>query len=50
MTNKRNGVLYIGITNSLVRRIYEHRKSLCDGFARKYKLKILVYYEIFNDV
>ena len=50
ITNKRNGVLYIGITNSLVRRIYEHRKSLCDGFAKKYKLKILVYYEIFNDV
>ncbi|MCA6084749.1 MAG: GIY-YIG nuclease family protein [Endomicrobium sp.] len=50
MTNKRSDVLYIGVTNFLARRIYGHKKSLCDGFAKKHKLKILVYYEMLSDV
>ncbi len=48
-TNKINTVLYIGITNELVRRIYEHKQKLVEGFTARYKLDKLVYYEIFTD-
>ena len=49
MTNKRNTVLYTGVTNDLKRRVYEHREKLVDGFTRKYIVTKLVYYEIFQD-
>ena len=49
MTNKNNTVLYTGVTNNLVRRIYEHKNKLIDGFTKKYNIINLVYYEIFND-
>jgi len=41
MTNRRNGILYIGVTSDLVRRCYEHREGLVDGFTRRYSLKCL---------
>jgi putative endonuclease len=50
MTNKPNGVLYIGVTNDLGRRVEEHRAGTVEGFTKKYGLKRLVYYEIFEDV
>ncbi len=50
VTNKPRGTLYIGMTNNLVRRGYEHRNGLIDGFTKKYKLKRLVYFEVFNCV
>jgi putative endonuclease len=50
VTNKPRGTLYIGMTNNLVRRVYEHRDGLIDGFTRKYNLKRLVYFEVFNRV
>ncbi len=50
VTNKPRGTLYVGMTNNLVRRGYEHRNGLIDGFTKKYKLKRLVYFEVFNCV
>jgi len=41
-----NGTLYIGMTNDLLRRVYEHRESLVDGFTKQHNVKRLVYYEI----
>jgi putative endonuclease len=41
-----NGTLYIGMTNDLVRRVYEHRESLAEGFTKRHGVKRLVYYEI----
>ena len=42
--------IYIGVTNNLPRRIYEHKEGLVDGFTKKYKIKKLVYYEETNDI
>ena len=49
LTNKSNKVLYIGVTNNLPRRIYEHKHKLAEGFTNKYNVNKLVYYEIFED-
>ena len=50
MASKKNGTLYIGVTNNLVRRVYEHKEGLFDGFTKKYKVKNLVYFEIHNSM
>ena len=50
LTNKANKVLYIGMTNDLTRRIYEHKNKLIEGFTKKYNVTKLVYYEITTDV
>jgi putative endonuclease len=39
------GTLYVGVTNNLVRRVYEHREGLADGFTKRYHIKTLVYFE-----
>ena len=44
------GTLYIGVTNDLVRRIYEHRNDLVRGFTKRYGVHRLVYYEPHNDI
>jgi len=49
MTNKRRGTLYTGITNDIVRRLFEYKQKLVRGFCRRYNLTKLVYYEIFAD-
>lgn len=50
LTNKRNGTLYIGLTNNLERRIYEHKNKLIEGFTNKYGLNKLVYMESYQYV
>lgn len=50
ISNKPWGTLYIGVTNNLIRRVYEHRMGLIEGFTKKYALKSLVYYEIHDEI
>jgi putative endonuclease len=50
MANKKNGTLYIGITNNLIRRVYEHKNNLIEGFSSKYNIHNLVYFEQTSDV
>lgn len=49
MSNK-SLVLYIGVTSNLVKRVYEHKNDSADGFTRKYKLYMLIYYEVFESM
>ena len=50
LTNWNNQVIYVGVTNNLERRIYEHRNKLVDGFTKKYNVEKLVYFETASDV
>jgi len=50
MSNYEHKTLYIGITNDLKRRIYEHQNGINDGFTKKYNLKKLIYYESTTDI
>ena len=50
MTNKRNTVVYTGVTNDLGKRIYEHKEKLVEGFTKEYNVTKLVYYEVFDDI
>src|SRR4029077_20258860 len=49
MTNMPFGVFYIGVTSDLVKRAYEHKNKLIDGFTKRYNLTKLVYYEMYHD-
>ena len=49
LANWNDSVLYIGVTNNLERRLYEHRNGLADGFTKKYNVHKLVYYEYTNE-
>ena len=49
LASRKHGTLYIGITNDLVRRIYEHKNNILPGFTKRYKVHMLVYYETFED-
>jgi putative endonuclease len=50
LCNKRNGTLYIGVTSDLIKRVYEHRNNIIDGFTNKYNIHNLVWYEIHENV
>ena len=50
LTNKTDKVLYIGVTNNIIRRMHEHKAKLVEGFSSKYNLTKLVYYEETDDV
>jgi putative endonuclease len=46
----RNGMFYVGVTDDLIRRVYEHKEGLAEGFTKKYGIKTLVYYEHHQDI
>jgi len=50
MASKRDGTLYIGVTSNLLKRVYEHRNDLVDGFTKKYHVHDLVYYEEYSHI
>ena len=50
LTNEYNNVLYVGVTNDLKRRVYEHQSGLIEGFTQKYNVHKLVWYECCHDV
>jgi len=50
VTNKRNTVLYTGVTNDLKKRIYEHKEKLVEGFTKEYNVTKIVYYGVFDDI
>jgi len=49
LTNSTNSVLYIGVTNNIIRRVYEHKTEITESFSSRYKLHKLVYFEACND-
>ena len=50
LASRRNGTLYIGVSNDVLRRTWEHKNDLVAGFTRKYGVHILVWYETYNDI
>ena len=50
LASKRNGTLYIGVTSDLIRRVYEHRNGVVEGFTKKYHVDVLVYFEEHQDI
>ena len=50
LASKRNGTLYVGVTNNLARRMLEHKGKLVPGFTRKYGVDLLVYFEAFDSI
>ena len=50
LTDSENDVLYIGVTNDLIRRIWEHRSGTIEGFTKRYALHKLVYYDAYNEI
>jgi putative endonuclease len=50
LASKRNGTLYVGVTSDLVKRVWEHKNKLAEGFTKKYVVNKLVYYEQFQEV
>jgi len=50
LTSRRNGTLYVGVTSDLIKRIWEHKNKMIEGFTKKYHVDRLVYYEMHTDV
>ena len=50
MANKRNGTIYTGVTSDLLKRVYEHREGTFKGFTKSYNCKLLVWFEIFDEM
>jgi predicted GIY-YIG superfamily endonuclease len=50
MASKRNGTLYTGVTSNLVQRVYQHKHDVTDGFTSRYACKLLVYFEMQEDM
>ena len=49
LASRKHGTIYVGVTNDLIRRVYEHKQKLVPGFTTDYGVDKLVYYEIFDD-
>lgn len=49
LASRRNGALYIGVTSDLYKRLWQHKNDLIDGFSKKYNVKNLVYFEMYNN-
>ena len=50
MANKSNSTLYVGVTSDLIKRVYEHKNSFVESFTKKYNIKNLVYFEVFDSI
>ncbi len=50
LASRYHGTLYIGVTSDLIKRIWEHKQGIFAGFSKKYNVKMLVYYEIHEDI
>ena len=50
LASKYNGTLYIGVTSNLPQRMYQHREEMIEGFSKKYGIKMLVYFELCDDM
>jgi putative endonuclease len=50
LASKQNGTLYIGVTNDLVERVWQHKNDMTEGFSKKYAVHKLVYYELHRDM
>ncbi|MEE8109730.1 MAG: GIY-YIG nuclease family protein [bacterium] len=50
LTSQRNGTLYIGVTNNLAKRVWEHKHDLVEGFTKRYRVHRLVYHETYRDI
>ena len=49
LASKRNGTLYTGVTSDLIKRVWQHKRHLVEGFTKKYRVKKLVYYEVHDN-
>ena len=50
LASKKNGTLYIGVTNDLLKRVHQHKNNLVGGFTKKYHVHELVCYEVYKDI
>ena len=50
LASKKHGTLYIGVTNDLIRRVFEHQQKAVDGFTKRHDVTRLVYFEVFEDI
>lgn len=50
LASKRNGTLYVGVTSDLLRRVWEHKNDVVDGFSKKYRVHDLVWFEVHEDM
>ena len=50
LASRRNGTLYIGVSNDVIHRTWQHKNDLVEGFTKKYGVHILVWYEVYDDI
>jgi len=50
MASARNGTLYIGVSSDLVKRVWQHKNNVVEGFTQKYQVHLLVWYEVHHDI